>query len=44
MVNENYQDKVIELAKPAYRDGKFISAEQVSPIYLRNNVVNQENR
>jgi|TARA_B100000929_G_scaffold178156_1_gene141129 tRNA threonylcarbamoyladenosine biosynthesis protein TsaB len=35
---------IIELAKPAYRDGKFISAEQVSPIYLRNNVVNQENR
>ena len=31
---------VIQLAKPSYINGKFISADRASPIYLRDKIIN----
>ncbi len=34
-------EDIMELAKPAYLDGKTISVEQAMPVYLRNKIVNK---
>ena len=31
---------IVQLAKPLYENGKFISADRASPIYLRNKIIN----
>ena len=33
---------VLELAKNSYQKGKFISADKISPVYLRDNVTKQQ--
>lgn len=33
-------EDIMELAKPAYLDGKTLSVEEATPVYLRNKVVN----